>query len=259
VQEGDATRAVPQYPIESVDRTLLLLRFLVDRSELKLSEVREHLDIGQSTAHRLLAMLVYRGFAVQDPVSRTYRAGPALFEIGRAAVDGFDLVREARPVLEWLAEQSGETVHLGVLDGGRVRYLDVIESVSTLRVASRVGQARPAHATSIGKAMLAAADDAHVRGLYPAGVLAPQTARTITDLEELLAELRRTRTRGYGRNREEMESGVCSIGVAVVHPARGLMGGLSIAAPQARWGIAVEKVHVSLLQTAAARLATAVP
>ena len=259
MREGDATRPVPQYPIESVDRTLLVLRFLAERSELKLSEVREHLGIGQSTAHRLLAMLVYRGYAVQDPVSRTYRAGPVLFEIGRAAAGGFDLVREARPVLEWLGEQSGETVHLGVLDGSRVRYLDVIESASTLRVASRVGQARPAHATSIGKAMLAAADDAHVRSLYPAGALAAQTARTITDLDELLAELRRTRARGHGRNRGEMESGVCSIGVAVVHPARGLLGGLSIAAPTARWGTAVEKVHVGLLRTAAARLASAVP
>jgi DNA-binding IclR family transcriptional regulator len=259
MQDGEATRPVPQYPIESVDRTLLLLRFLAERSELKLSEVREHLDIGQSTAHRLLAMLVYRGFAVQDPVSRTYRAGPVLFEIGRAATVGFDLVREARPVLAWLAEQSGETVHLGVLDGSQVRYLDVIESASTLRVAGRVGQARPAHATSIGKAMLAATGDAHARGLYPAGVLAAQTARTITDLDELVAELRRTRARGYGRNREEMESGVCSIGIGVVHPTRGLLGGLSIAAPRARWGVEVEKAHVTLLREAASRLVASVP
>ncbi|MBB5159436.1 IclR family transcriptional regulator [Saccharopolyspora phatthalungensis] len=242
-----------------MDRTLLLLRFLAERSELKLSEVRAHLGVGQSTAHRLLAMLVYRGFAVQDPASRTYRAGPALFEIGRTVGDGFDLVREVRPVLAWLAEKCGETVHLGVLDGTQVRYLDVIESLSPLRVTGRTGQSRPAHATSIGKAMLATADDDHVRSLYLGGELPSQTARTITDLDALIAELSRTRARGYGRNRGEMEVGVCSIGIGIVHPARGLLGGLSIAAPEARWSAAIEKGHVGVLRAAAAQVVTAVP
>jgi IclR family transcriptional regulator, acetate operon repressor len=254
MQEGTPDRPAPQYPIESVDRTLLLLEFLGQRSEVKLSEVRAHLGVGQSTAHRLMAMLVYRGFADQDPDTRVYRAGPALFGVGRSAAEPFDIGRSARPVLEWLAGESGETVHLGVLSGLDIRYVDVIESAATLRVTGRVGRLNPAHATSLGKAMLATFDDAYVRALYAGRELQAPTSRSIADLDGLLAELGRTRGRGWARNRGEMESGVCSVGLGVVHPLRGLLGGFSIATPAARSTAALEKLHADLLREAGARL-----
>lgn len=256
---GVPERPVPQYPIESVDRTLRLLEFLGQRPELKLSEVRAHLKIGQSTAHRLMAMLVSRGFAVQDPGTRVYRAGPVLFEIGRSAAGAFDIGRSARPVLEWLAGKSGETVHFGVLAGTEVRYVEVIESASTLRVTGRVGRLSPAHATSMGKAMLATFDNTQVQELYHGRDLPAPTSRSITDLERLLAELGHIRTRGWARNRGEMEVGVCSVGFALVHPVRGLLGGLSIATPQARSTVAMEKEHASLLRAAADRMLAALP
>ncbi len=218
---------------------------------MKLSDVRAHLEIGQSTAHRLLAMLVYRGFAVQDPATRSYHPGPTFAEIGRAAGQSLDLMRVVRPVLTLLAQECGETVHLGKLVRTDVHYLDVIESASTLRVTGRVGQTRPAHATSIGKAMLATATDQQIRKLYPGGELAAQTSRTVTNLDALLAELAGARARGHGRNRGETEPGVCSVGIALVHPVRGLVGGLSVAAPEARWSAAIEKKHVAALRVAA--------
>jgi DNA-binding IclR family transcriptional regulator len=258
MQQGVPDRPAPQYPVESVDRTLLLLEFLGQRTEVKLSEVRAHLEVGQSTAHRLMAMLVYRGFAVQDPDTRTYRAGPTLFEIGRSAVGAFDIGRNARPILEWLAAQSGETAHLGVLAGIDVRYVDVIESAATLRVTGRVGRLNPAHATSLGRAMLATFDDVQVRGLYAGREMQAPTARSIADLDGLLAELGRIRGRGWARNRGEMESGVCSVGVSAVHPLRGLLGGFSIATPAARSTPALEKLHAELLREAGARLAATI-
>ena len=242
----------PPYPIEAVDRTLSVLRHLARHSELRLADVRAHLDVGQSTAHRLMAMLVYRGFAVQDPETRAYRPGPALREIGR----GSDVTALARPVLEHLAADSGETAHLARLDGTAVRYLDVVESSATLRVTGRVGRLGPAHATSLGKAMLATHDDSAVRALYAGRDLEPATPDTLTDLDRLLAELARVRTRGWARNRGEMESGVCSVGVAV--PLPGLLAGLSIATPQVRSGPALERAHATLLRDAAASLRSVV-
>lgn len=248
---------VPQYPIESVDRTLSVLRHLARHPELRLADVRSHLDVGQSTAHRLMAMLVYRGFAVQDPETRAYRPGPALAEIGRSVVDRFDIVEVARPVLDLLAEESGETAHLGLLSGTSVRYLDVAESAATLRVTGRVGRLGPAHATSLGKAMLATHDDRRVRELYAGVTLFSQTPDTETDLERLLAELGRVRARGWARNRGEMEPGVCSVGVGVALPAHDLLCGLSIATPQVRSQPAVERKHAELLRAGAARLTSA--
>ncbi len=253
---GAPEPAVPQYPIESVDRTLTVLQQLARHPELRLADVRAHLDVGQSTAHRLMAMLVYRGFAVQDPETRAYRAGPVLAEIGRSAAGGFDVVRTARPFLEGLAATSGETAHLGTLSGTTVRYLDVVESTSALRVTGRVGRLTPAHATSLGKAMLATHDDARVRELYAGLELRPQTSQTLTDLDRLVVEVGRARSRGWARNRGEMESGVCSVGVGLELPGHGVFG-LSIATPQVRSSPAVEKEHAGLLRAAAEQLLAA--
>ena len=248
---------VPQYPIDSVDRTLRLLSHLAQRSELKLSEVRAHLEIGQSTAHRLMAMLVYRGFAVQDPETRAYRVGPALFEIAEAA-GAFDIRRNVHPILEWLANESGETAHFGVLHVTDVHYIDVVESTSVLRVAGRVGQINPAHATSLGKAILATFDDGHVRELYADSEISVPTTRSTTNLSRLLKELGSTRTRGWARNQGEIEAGVCSVGVAAEHPVRGVLGAFSLASPQVRYSRAMEKAHASLLRNAAKRLLSTV-
>ena len=149
-------------------------------------------------------------------------------------VRDFDLRSVGRPIMEELAALSGETVHLGTLEGASIRYVDCIESAAALRVGSRIGQLGPAHATSLGKAMLATLSDEAMRALFLSDSLPAVTAKTTTSFAALSAELNQIRERGYARNIEEMEVGVCSVGVAVVHPLRGLVGGLSIAAPRLR-------------------------
>lgn len=250
-------RPQPQYPVEAVDRALRLLALFREQPELRLSEVRERLKVGQSTAHRLMAMMVYHGFATQDPRTRVYRAGPVLHEVGLAVVRNLDLRAVGRPILARLAEETGETVHLGTLEGASVRYLDCIESPAVLRVGSRVGQFSPAHATSLGKAILAAMPADAVRAVFPADQLPAATPRTIGTFTDLLAELDRVRDSGYARNAGEMVDGVCSVAVAVVHPVRGVVGALSVAAPLTRASDERMQSHAQRLQAAAAELAAA--
>ncbi|MHB9849045.1 IclR family transcriptional regulator [Streptomyces krungchingensis] len=249
-------RPAPQYPIEAVDKALSLLLLFRDRSELRLSDVPTALDIGKSRAHRLLAMLVYHGFVVQDPASRTYRTGPALVEIGLATVARMDVRVVARPVLEELAAATGETAHLGVLEDGQVRFVDGIESELALRVAGRVGRALPAYATSLGKAMLAELSVEAVQGLYRGEALAPVTMHTIRRRSDLLAELERVRQRGYAVNHGESEEGVGSLAVAI--PAHGAwpLVAISVAAPAARMDEAKCARTADLLREAAKRLTT---
>jgi len=153
----------------------------------------------------------------------------------------------ARPVLEALAAATGETVHLGVLEGNEVPFVDAVESELALRVSGRVGRRLPAHATSLGKAMLAALTDDQVRALYPSESLPMVTAHTMTRRSDLLAELDRTRARGYARNSEESEQGVASTGIAVVHPVRGLLGAITIAVPLSRLDPQKAERHAALL------------
>ncbi len=253
--EAGPVRPAPQYPIESVDRALRLLRMFSATRELRLSDARDALGVGQSTAHRLMAMLVHHGFVDQDPASRVYRAGPALVEIGLSVVNQMDLRAVARPVLQWLAENTGETVHLGSLEGSQVRFLDVIESDRALRVSGRVGRTLPAHATSLGKAMLAQLPDDQIAQRYPDEVLGQVTTKTMTSRSTLLAEIERIRRRGYALNAGESEDGVSSIGCAVARPDGPLLGGLSVAAPTGRMTKAQRDEHAVALVEACRRLA----
>src|SRR5882757_8718143 len=199
----------PAYPIASVDNALRLLVLFRDRPRVRLSEASEYLGVAHSTAHRLMAMLAFHGFVRQEADSRAYVAGPVLTEIGLAAVRELDIRLHARPALEQLAASLGETVHLAVLEGDSVRYLDAVESPRALRVAARTGTTLAANCTASGKALLAELPDAEVAAL---------TGRSITTIPQLLAELVWVREQGCAVNVEESEEGVASVAVAVHGP-----------------------------------------
>jgi IclR family transcriptional regulator, acetate operon repressor len=225
----------PAYPISSVDNALRLLALFREQPRVRLSDASEHLGVAHSTAHRLLAMLAYHGFVRQERDSRAYVAGPSLVEIGLAAIRQMDIRLHARPVLEDLAAAFSETVHLAVLEGSTVRYLDAVESTRALRVAARTGAALPATCTASGKAMLAELPEADVAALFAdQPVLPALTDRSLTDPGALAAELRQVRERGYAVNREESEDGVASVAVAVAGPRESPAAALVVSAPVAR-------------------------
>jgi DNA-binding IclR family transcriptional regulator len=241
-----------------VDSALRLLKLFRDTPRVRLSEASEHLGVAHSTAHRLMAMLAYHGFVRQEPGSRAYVAGPALVEIGLAAVRELDIRLHARPVLESLAASLGETVHLVVLEGGNVRYLDAVESPRALRVAARTGSALAANCTASGKALLAELPDAEVAAIFAdQETLTALTSRSITSCARLLAELREVRARGYAVNIEESEEGVATVAVAVRGP-RGApsaapAAALAVSGPVSRMtGRAVETIEAELRDRAAA-------
>ena len=261
-QNPEPTGPPPAYPIASVDNALRLLMLFRDTPRVRLSEASEYLGVAHSTAHRLMAMLAYHGFVRQEPGSRAYVAGPALVEIGLAAVRDLDIRLHARPVLESLAASLGETVHLAVLEGGNVRYLDAVESPHALRVASRTGSALAANCTASGKAMLAELSDAEVSAIFAGqDTLSALTGRSITSCARLLAELRKVRARGCAVNVEESEEGVASVAGAVRGPRPGQPGrlrrapaaALAVSGPVSRMtGQVVEKIAAELRDRAAA-------
>jgi len=201
-------------------------------------------------------MLAYHGFVRQERDSRAYVAGPALVEIGLATIRHMDIRRHARPVLEELALSLFETVHLAVLEGSTVRYLDAVESSRALRVAARTGSALPANCTASGKAMLAALPESELAALFvDAAALPGLTAASVTRPADLAAELRRVRQRGYALIREESEEGVASVAVAVLGPGEGPVAALVVSAPVARLEAAVAARIAKQLRAEADRLA----
>ena len=223
---------LPQYPIESVDNALRLLLLLGERSEIRMTEASKYLGVASSTAHRLLAMLQYRGFIRQDPASKVYLPGPALTGVAFAVLARLDIPTTAAPILRRLSEELRETVHVGVLDGRSVRFVAALESPAAVRVASRLGRVMPAHCTSTGKAMLATLSLTELHSLYPDERLEQVTPLSIHSRSELERQLDRVRKDGYAVNREESEEGVASVAVAVPTSAPGMRLALNASAPK---------------------------
>ncbi|MCV7163262.1 IclR family transcriptional regulator [Mycobacterium stomatepiae] len=225
---------VPQYPIESVDNALKLLLLLGEQPQIRLSEATRYLGVASSTAHRLLAMLTYRGFVRQDPVSKAYLPGPSLTGVAFAIFGRIDIQGSAAPVLRGLSAQLRETTHIGMLDGANVRFVAAVEGPAAVRVASRLGRTMPAHCTSTGKVMLAQLSPPELDALLPDQQLERITARSIGSRAELEDELARIRDRGYAINEEESEEGVASVAVPIPTRAPGLRLALNAAAPRHR-------------------------
>lgn len=222
----------PQYPIESVDNALKILLLLRDRGELRQRDVAEYLGVASSTAHRLLAMLQYRGFLRRDLGRKTYQPGSLLTSIAYSVLADFDARALLRPILEELHRNLNETVHLGALEGTDVRFLDAIESPHAVRVASRMGQSKPAAATATGKALLANIPQAELYRLYPTDEVVG--AKAVRSIRELVQELEIVRTKGFATSEEDNEDGVSSVAMAVHKPGVAKTFALNVSLPVSR-------------------------
>jgi IclR family transcriptional regulator, acetate operon repressor len=228
-------RQKPAYPIEAVDNALALLQLLRDGGRVRLKEAAAELGVAPSTAHRLLAMLVYRGFAVQD-ASRHYIPGPAMGE-GPAGISWSRLLRDvATPHMEILAARLGETVNLMVRVGTKVRFLSTVESSSPLRVGDRQGVVLPARQASGGKAMLAELEETVLEQLYrtPTGGPGPEEM-TEDEFAAFMRELEYVRVNGFAANFEGTEEGISAVGVALHNRHGEVVGALSVATPATRF------------------------
>lgn len=249
---GDAAGPVaPQYPIGSVDRALKLILLFAQQPQVRLTDAATHLEVASSTAHRLLAMLQYRGFVRQDPVSKAYHPGPALLSVALSVFNRIDIEAAASPVLHRVSEQLRESVHLGMLEGAQVRFIAAAEGPTAVRVASRLGRTMPAHCTSTGMALLARLSDADLAHLYPVEELQRVTAHSVGTRAELRNELRRIRHQGYAVNREGSEEGVASVAVPIPTRAPGVLLALNAAAPVHRLNSSQYRAVAAVLVEAA--------
>ncbi len=242
-QKGDP------YRVESVDRAMHLLELLAERGTLSVTDAASELEVAASTAHRLLTTMTHRGF-VEQGEKRLYHPGPKL--TGQRT-DGNQLrriVRTMRPHLESLAHRLDDTVHLVILTGPDVRFLDGVEGTQWLRVSLRIGSRTPAFTTSGGKAILADLGDASLPALYPTG-LPPWRNEKQATLTEFRRELATVRNRGYAVNFGESDPDVVAVGVCI---AREPSLALSVAVARDRFDGNVEKRLAQELRATAASI-----
>ncbi|HYQ68966.1 IclR family transcriptional regulator [Actinophytocola sp.] len=208
----------PAVQVQSVDRALAILDLLARRGEAGVTEIAAELDVHKSTAFRLVGALENRQLVEQVSDRGKYRLGFGIIRLAGATTASLDLSREGQPVCERLAEELDETVNVAILDTGAAT--NITQSYGSAAVTTRnwIGQRTPLHATSSGKVLLAWAEGKILEDALD--TLERFTPNTITSRSKLLAELKRTRERGWAATNEELEIGLN----AVAAPIRGAEG-----------------------------------
>jgi IclR family transcriptional regulator, KDG regulon repressor len=226
---------VERYRIHVINRAAQILDcFGFDHKELCVSEIGAKTGLHRSTAHRILMALEYNDLIKQNPSTGKYHLGIKLFKLGHQAVSQLNLREICRPFLSRLMNDTKETIHLAVLDDDQVLYLDKVEGPHALRMPSRVGRYIPTYCTSLGKAMLSCLDDQEVKSILRRQTLKPHTENTVKNINQLLADLRSVRKRGYAVDNEEIEIGLRCVGAPLRDYTGGMVGAISVAAPSAR-------------------------
>jgi IclR family pca regulon transcriptional regulator len=211
-----------RYFVEALGRGLALLDcFIQGPPRLSLGEMSDAVGVNRGTTFRLLRTLQEMGYVYQDAVTKQYSLTLKMLDLQEASLAACEFPIVARPHLEQLSEIVHESASMGILDGTRVRYVVRVASKSILSVNLHVGSLLPAHATSMGKVLLAGLDPKQVRILYSTNQpLQAYTSRTIRTRSQLIKELASVAQAGYALNDEELEEGLRSAAA----PVRGSRG-----------------------------------
>jgi IclR family transcriptional regulator, acetate operon repressor len=223
--------------VQSVDRALALVDALArSAGSLQLTELAQQTCLNVSTGHHLLATLVKWGYVARTP-GRRYALGARGLHLAQAFLKQVDLPRRAQPHVERISEATGETVQLAVLQGDAVVTLLKREGRHAVRVDSgTVGSGEAAHATALGKAMLAWLPEHECRRILQTRGMARFTPNTITEIDALIEELRLVRRNGHAVDREEYQPGVTCVGAAIRDHLGAVVGAISASAPTVRAG-----------------------
>ncbi|MEI2416999.1 IclR family transcriptional regulator [Orrella sp. JC864] len=226
----------------------LLERLAASPEPVSILELSRDLDLVQSNVHRLLQTLMQCGYVQQDALTRRYRCSMRLWELGTQLSDRLDLPRIARPHMQELARQTQETVHLAILDGTDVLYIDKIDSPQPVRSYTRVGGRAPAYCTGTGKMLLAYCED--LKSALP-GRLVKHTAVTIASHTALKAALRQVREQGYSENAGEWREDVYGMAAPLFDATGSVPAAIGISGPLARMDAdVVRRIRPMLQETA---------
>lgn len=220
-----------------------------------IEELAQHLNMTRSNVHRTLQTLAHARYVMKDEVTGSYSTTMKLFELGGKQLARFDVRRFAPPYMRSLAELTGETVHLSILEGIDVVYIDKIDSAQPIRSYTTIGGRAPAYAVATGKAMLAHQPDGYIDRY--ADRLQRYTPATITALPVLKEELATVRRLGYAVNHGEWRDTVGGLAVAVFNSLDQVVAGLGISGPLERLNTARIRQFAPQVKACAAQLSAA--
>jgi DNA-binding IclR family transcriptional regulator len=221
--------------LSSVKKALELLdHFTPERPELSLAEISREVDAHKSSVFRVLTTLEAAGFLEKDRQSGKYRLGLKILDLAGRVWGRHDIRQIASPYMEELARETGEVIHLAVLDGADIVYLEKKGQGQVLTVATRVGGRNPAYASSMGKILLADLPESELKRVLGPGKLKKLTPNTITEMPRLMEELGRIREQGFALDNEETFPGIRCVGAPIRDSGGRVIAAVSVTVPLQR-------------------------
>ncbi len=248
-------RAHPKdrYAINSILRAFGILScFSGEKTHFKIGELARQFKLDRSTTYRILLSLEKCGLVEKDEKTGAYSLGMTAFEIGNTYLRQMDFLQTSKPVMVELAAKVQETVHLAVLSGTEIVYVDKVDSPRTLGVMSKIGQRGSLHSTALGKVLLAFQPEAESSSMIKQIKLKPFTANTISSKTKLMDELKKVRRQGYAFDFRESEPDVECIAAPIRNHRGDTVAVLSISGPQRKIHTPREKEFVGSVVKAAA-------
>lgn len=248
-----------RYVVGGLVRGLEVLRcFDREHPNLSLGDVARRLGWRRTEPFRFLHTLESLGYLRRDPVTKRYELTPKVLEIGFAALANLQLPELAQPYLERLRDRTNGSAHVGILDGKDVVYVARAASRSILSSSIRIGSRLPAHATAMGKTLLAAQSEAWVREWLAANDLTRYTVHTLAETNAFLAELAQIRRRGFATSDQEFEFGIRSVAAPIRNGSGETIAAINVSAPADALTVAtVAEVVVPAVRETAAELSQA--
>ena len=244
------------YSVRAVERTLDILDALARNPEgLSMAAMAKEVSMPRSSIFRYLSVLESRRYVTREPASGNYLLGLAFFSSASPPVR--QLAETARPSLERLRDALGETINLGVLDGTRVLYVEVIESIHTMRLSARQGDRDFIHCSSLGKAIGAQLPEEQVRAILELEGMTKLTSKTLSDPDAYVQALQKVHTKGFATDMGESEDGASCVAVPLDWPGSSIKAAISLSSPAARFPAQELPAVAAQLREAAREISTA--
>ncbi len=231
-------RTRPSNLVQTLERASFILDILGQSPQgISIRDLSEKMQLPKGTTHRLVSSLSYFGYVRQDQSTKNYFLGFKLVELGNLLLGQLDLRKEAESFLRNLAQRTKETVHLVILDGNEIVYLDKLETephTGGLRMASRVGSRNPAHSCAVGKVLMAHLPEQALERIVEQKGLPKRTGNTITDFNHLKEHMALVRKQGYAIDDEENERGIRCVGAPIFNESGKAVAAISVSGPAFR-------------------------
>jgi len=242
-----------QYILQSVDNALSVLELFIGHDELGISDVAELMQIGKSTAFRLLATLENRGYLLKLPNTR-YCLGMKLFSLGTIVNKKLTIINLIHPFLEKLCHETGETAHLVIwYDEKQVIFIDKVLSSAAIRMDSYIGFIKAAHLTASGKALLSSLPEARLKEYAAHTVFTPATPNTILTASQLFRAMEDIRNNGYAIDDQESEPGLVCFAAPIIDATGQALAAVSFSGPSGRMMEHKER-NIAILKRIASRI-----